>query len=317
MKKFEPHYRLVRVGAAQKIEKASRQQRTFCPTIPWIIVSIASNGSAGLDTDFDFAPQENNERTDRRNSAVQRRRRVHRRTRRNEQDVSSGGGRRMQRRADEERLAEIEHGIFASLSYQEVAESNLPHIPGRHVINLLLPLCMIARSSTTAILPIKRIHQDSARKVTQKSSEIKPARIAFRVTVPPTWSAACSLCPTSRLLFPPIPPQWRKQKPTCLIHCKTLGIVETDGLLMSSCPTFVLHPTRFHLVFTNSHLVFSLFLASRGGIFLCTICWAQQASRPHKKKTEQNEATKQYMRTRTRNESHDRHLFSHSLSLSL
>jgi small subunit ribosomal protein S24e len=30
MKKFEPHYRLVRVGAAQKIEKASRQQRMSC-----------------------------------------------------------------------------------------------------------------------------------------------------------------------------------------------------------------------------------------------------------------------------------------------
>lgn len=29
MKKFEPHYRLVRVGLATKIEKASRQQRTF------------------------------------------------------------------------------------------------------------------------------------------------------------------------------------------------------------------------------------------------------------------------------------------------
>ncbi|KEQ66798.1 37S ribosomal protein S24, partial [Aureobasidium melanogenum CBS 110374] len=29
MKKFEPHYRLVRVGMATKIEKASRQQRTF------------------------------------------------------------------------------------------------------------------------------------------------------------------------------------------------------------------------------------------------------------------------------------------------
>lgn len=29
MKKFEPHYRLVRIGAAQKIEKASRQQRTW------------------------------------------------------------------------------------------------------------------------------------------------------------------------------------------------------------------------------------------------------------------------------------------------
>ena len=27
MKKFEPHYRLVRVGHATKIEKASRQQR--------------------------------------------------------------------------------------------------------------------------------------------------------------------------------------------------------------------------------------------------------------------------------------------------
>jgi Ribosomal protein S24e len=29
LKKFEPHYRLVRIGEAQKIEKASRQQRTY------------------------------------------------------------------------------------------------------------------------------------------------------------------------------------------------------------------------------------------------------------------------------------------------
>ena len=29
MKKFEPHYRLVRVGLASKIERASRQQRAF------------------------------------------------------------------------------------------------------------------------------------------------------------------------------------------------------------------------------------------------------------------------------------------------
>src|SRR6478752_840904 len=29
MKKFEPHYRLVRVGLASKIERASRQQRTW------------------------------------------------------------------------------------------------------------------------------------------------------------------------------------------------------------------------------------------------------------------------------------------------
>lgn len=28
-KKFEPHYRLVRIGLANKIEKPSRQQRTF------------------------------------------------------------------------------------------------------------------------------------------------------------------------------------------------------------------------------------------------------------------------------------------------
>ncbi len=31
MKKFEPHFRLVRVGLATKIERASRQQRTFPP----------------------------------------------------------------------------------------------------------------------------------------------------------------------------------------------------------------------------------------------------------------------------------------------
>ena len=31
LKKFEPHYRQVRYGLATKIEKASRQQRTFCP----------------------------------------------------------------------------------------------------------------------------------------------------------------------------------------------------------------------------------------------------------------------------------------------
>lgn len=31
LKKFEPHYRLVRYGAATKVEKASRQQRTYYP----------------------------------------------------------------------------------------------------------------------------------------------------------------------------------------------------------------------------------------------------------------------------------------------
>ena len=31
LKKFEPHYRLVRIGEAQKIEKPSRQQRELIP----------------------------------------------------------------------------------------------------------------------------------------------------------------------------------------------------------------------------------------------------------------------------------------------
>jgi ribosomal protein S24E len=49
LKKFEPHYRLVRIGAADKIEKASRQQRAS-PSIPIsgiriiLTISQASNG---------------------------------------------------------------------------------------------------------------------------------------------------------------------------------------------------------------------------------------------------------------------------------
>ena len=35
LKKFEPHYRLVRVGLASKIEKPSRQQRTSKNTFIW------------------------------------------------------------------------------------------------------------------------------------------------------------------------------------------------------------------------------------------------------------------------------------------
>jgi ribosomal protein S24E len=33
LKKFEPHYRLVRVGVASKIEKPSRQQRMSTPIL--------------------------------------------------------------------------------------------------------------------------------------------------------------------------------------------------------------------------------------------------------------------------------------------
>lgn len=42
MKKFEPHYRLVRYGAATKIEKASRQQRTY-HLKEWLDFIIAKN----------------------------------------------------------------------------------------------------------------------------------------------------------------------------------------------------------------------------------------------------------------------------------
>ena len=35
LKRFEPHYRLVRIGAADKIEKASRQQRMF--PLGWVV----------------------------------------------------------------------------------------------------------------------------------------------------------------------------------------------------------------------------------------------------------------------------------------
>jgi ribosomal protein S24E len=42
MKKFEPHYRLVRYGMASKIEKASRQQRTSLHTGSqfWIVLAL-------------------------------------------------------------------------------------------------------------------------------------------------------------------------------------------------------------------------------------------------------------------------------------
>jgi small subunit ribosomal protein S24e len=40
LKKFEPHYRLVRIGAAAKVEKASRQQRMPPPLLPSGIVTF-------------------------------------------------------------------------------------------------------------------------------------------------------------------------------------------------------------------------------------------------------------------------------------
>jgi hypothetical protein len=48
MKKFEPHFRLVRVGLATKIEKASRQQRTFPPTVHDFHEWMIRGGSLGM-----------------------------------------------------------------------------------------------------------------------------------------------------------------------------------------------------------------------------------------------------------------------------
>jgi hypothetical protein len=67
LKKFEPHYRLVRIGAAAKIEKASRQQRTSFHL-----------QARQQDTD---ASQANNARTVPRSSEVPPRPRVPRRAR--------------------------------------------------------------------------------------------------------------------------------------------------------------------------------------------------------------------------------------------
>jgi ribosomal protein S24E len=75
MKKFEPHYRLVRVGLASKIEKASRQQRTLTasPVPVWPRESVLTA----------MAMQASSARTDRRPSAARRRSRVRSRRRRN------------------------------------------------------------------------------------------------------------------------------------------------------------------------------------------------------------------------------------------
>jgi hypothetical protein len=216
----------------------------------------------------------------------------------------------MQRRADKERLAEIEHGIFASLSYQKVAECYLPHIPERHVMNLLLPLCMIARSSATAILPIKRIHQDSARRVTQKSSEIKAARIAFRVTVPPTMERR--LFPVSHIP-PPLPPN-----PSTVEKTKT-SVSHSLLNIMHSGNRRTTHVKLPNLRSSSDSISFSLHKQSSRFLPFSSVSWRHfpmynllgTTSLETTQKEDERKRSNQTVHAQhgTRNESHERHPF--------
>jgi hypothetical protein len=86
MVRFEPKYRLIRVGLATKVERASRQQRTCLSCHRWgvskpEVYNEPTRGEPG--TDFGLL-QANNERTDRRRCAVLPKSRVRSRRRRND-----------------------------------------------------------------------------------------------------------------------------------------------------------------------------------------------------------------------------------------
>ena len=125
MKKFEPHYRLVRVGAAQKIEKPSRQQSTSDPRYTPFSPLCSCHRQSRPHTDADCPPQGNNERTGRRKPGVQRRRRLRRRTRKNERVATKVHG-SMQGVPERKLMAEVEVGRLAILLCQHAAYSDLP-----------------------------------------------------------------------------------------------------------------------------------------------------------------------------------------------
>lgn len=84
MKKFEPHYRLVRYGQATKIEKASRQQRTLYPENEMDYRRLRYHVVAGLmEYGLTILQQASRGRTAPRSSGVPRSPRVRARTRRN------------------------------------------------------------------------------------------------------------------------------------------------------------------------------------------------------------------------------------------
>jgi hypothetical protein len=78
LKKFEPHYRLVRVGVATKVEKPSRQQRTSPTTSPTSTNDIEEHITNDL-----CKLQASNARIVRRHSEVRPKSREQRRRRRN------------------------------------------------------------------------------------------------------------------------------------------------------------------------------------------------------------------------------------------
>lgn len=78
MKKFEPAYRLIRVGMATKPERASRQQRMFHNFVLWTHFYIRE-----WNADMTCNKQASNARTDRRLCAERPRSRAPRRRRRN------------------------------------------------------------------------------------------------------------------------------------------------------------------------------------------------------------------------------------------
>ena len=183
MKKFEPHYRLVRVGAAQKIEKASRQQRMLYPAraMTALFGAFQPNCRTRL-LILDIAPQGNNERTDRRNFAVPQRRRVHRRTRRRNKRVFVRGvcGGVCKGGPKLDRMVEIEVGtIHNPVVSACAADPYLPPPPERHVINLYYHSYDCRVILATSVLPII-IHQAKLPpSVTQESSEIKAVCMHF------------------------------------------------------------------------------------------------------------------------------------------
>jgi hypothetical protein len=89
MKKFEPTYRLVRVGQATKVERASRQQRAYSPDVDDEDGHNVPFYTCGVEADmFSSSLQASSARTDRRPFAERRRRRVPRRRRRNKRFTS-------------------------------------------------------------------------------------------------------------------------------------------------------------------------------------------------------------------------------------